>query len=136
VAALLRGWCFLNALAGEHSAWKPGAATGGSAASGIEGAQIVAVGGSTEGDSDAESAAGVSTVPTGEADGISPEMDCDTQCIFSAEGNTMPDTPGGVATYALLHLIATLRGASLAVARYIPLGRVRGLRGRQHCRLH
>jgi hypothetical protein len=37
----------------------------------------------------------------------------------------MPDTPGSavaVATYALLHLIATLRGASLAVARvYSPL---------------
>jgi hypothetical protein len=47
-------------------------------------------------------------------------MDCDTQCIFSAEGNTMPDTPGsavGVAIYALLHLIATLRGSSLAVGQ-------------------
>ena len=56
----------------------------------------------------------------GEADGVSPEMDCDTQCVFSAEGNTMPETPGsamGVASYALLHLIATLRGASLAVGQ-------------------
>jgi hypothetical protein len=37
----------------------------------------------------------------------------------------MPDTPGSavaVATYALLHLIATLRGASLAVAQvYSPV---------------
>jgi hypothetical protein len=97
-----------------------GAATGGSAASGIEGAQIVVAGGSTEGDSDAESAARMWTVSTGEAEGVSPEMDCDTQCIFSAEGNTMPDTPGsavGVAIYALLHLIATLRGSSLAVGQ-------------------
>ena len=47
-------------------------------------------------------------------------MDCDTQCIFSAEGNTLPETPGsalGVATYVLLHLIATLRGGSLAVGQ-------------------
>jgi hypothetical protein len=119
VAALLRGLCLVNGLAGE-SIVETGAATGGSAASGIEGAQIVVVGGSTEGDSDAESAAGVWTAPTGEADGGSPEMDSDTQCIYSAEGNSMPDTPGsavGVAAYALLHLIAALRGASLAVAQ-------------------
>jgi hypothetical protein len=40
-------------------------------------------------------------------------MDCDTQCIFITEGNTMPDVPGsavGVASYALLRLIVTLRG--------------------------
>ena len=36
----------------------------------------------------------------------------DTQCIFLAEGTTMPEVTGsavGVATYALLHLLAALR---------------------------
>jgi hypothetical protein len=119
VSALLRGLCILNGLAGSAIV-ESGAATGGSAASGIEGAQLVVVGGSTEGDSDAEAASGVWTASIGEADGVSPEMDCDTQCIFMAEGNTMPDTPGSavaVATYALLHLIAMLTGASLAVGQ-------------------
>jgi hypothetical protein len=69
VVALFRGLCILKGIAGE-SIVKTGAATGSSAVSGIEGAQIVAVGGSTEGDSDAESAAGVWTVPTGEGDGF------------------------------------------------------------------
>jgi hypothetical protein len=132
VAALLRGLCILNGLAGQ-SIVETGAATGSSDASGIEGSQLVVVGGSTEGDSDAESAAGVWTIPTGEADGVSPEMDCDTQCIFSAEGNTMPDTPGSavaIATYALLHMIATLRGASLAVGRvYSPVVAIGGCEG-------
>jgi hypothetical protein len=38
------------------------------------------------------------------------EMDCDTQCIFLAEGTTMPEVrvPRAVATYALLHLQAAL----------------------------
>jgi len=124
VAAFLRGLCLLDGLAGE-SIVETGAATGGSAASGIEGSQLVVVGGSTEGDGSIESDSCLWTAPTGEADGVSPEMDCDTQCIFSAEGNTMPDTPGsavGVASYALLHLIATLRGASLAVGQvYSPV---------------
>jgi hypothetical protein len=56
---------------------------------------------------------------------VSPEIDCDTQCIFCAEGDTKSDAPGSavaIATYALLHLIASLRGASLAVAQvYSPV---------------
>jgi hypothetical protein len=102
-----------------------GAASGASSVTGIEGAHLVVVTGSTEGGSSSSSASQLSTAPTGEADGVSPEIDCDTQCIFCAEGNTKSDAPSSavaIATYALLHLIATLRGASLAVAQvYSPV---------------
>jgi hypothetical protein len=119
IAAFLRGTSLLAGLAGQKYT-DTGAASGGSAASGIEGAHLVVASGSTEGDGGTSSDTSLWTAPTGEADGVSPEMDCDTRCIFLAEGTTKPDIPGsavGFARYALLHLIATLRGASLAVAQ-------------------
>jgi hypothetical protein len=119
IAVMAKGASLLHGLAGfEYS--DTGAAAGGSAAEGVEGAHVVSVSGSTEGDGSSETTSALSTASTGEADGVSPEMDCDTQCIFSAEGNTMPETLGSAAavgTYTLLHLIATLRGASLAVGQ-------------------
>jgi hypothetical protein len=124
IAVLLRGTSLLMGLAGQEFT-ETGAASGTGTATGIEGAQLVVVSGAVEGDSSSSSDTQLWTSTTVEADGVSPEMDCDTQCIFIAEGNTMPDTSGsavGVATYALLHLIATLRGASLAVAQvYSPV---------------
>jgi hypothetical protein len=119
VAALLKGASLLAGLAGQEFT-DTGAASGASSVTGIEGARLKVATGSTEGDGSIRSDTSLWTAPTGEADGASPEMDCDTQCIFSADGKTMPNTPGSavaVATYALLHLIATLRGASLAAAQ-------------------
>jgi hypothetical protein len=119
IAALLRGTSLLAGLAGQKST-DTGAASGGSAASGIEGAHLVVASGSTEGDGGTALDTSLWTAPTGEADGVSPEMDCETQCIFIAEGTTMPDVPGAavaVATYAMLRLVAALRGSSLARAQ-------------------
>jgi hypothetical protein len=124
IAAMLKGASLLAGLAGQEFT-DTGATSGGSTATGVEGAHLVVVTGSTEGGSSSSSASQLSTAPTGEADGVSPEIDCDTQCIFCAEGNTMSDTPSSavaIATYTLLHLIATLRGASLSVAQvYSPV---------------
>jgi hypothetical protein len=124
ITVMAKGISLLQGLAGlEYT--DTGAAVGGSTASGTEGAHLMVVSGSTEGDGSTESDTSLWTARAGEADGVSPEMDCDTQCIFSAAGNTMPDKPGsavGVASYVLLHLIATLRGASLAVVQvYSPV---------------
>lgn len=116
---MARGISLLHGLAGfEYT--DSGVSLGGSAASGTEGACLVVASGASGGGGRTESDISLWTAPTGEADGASPEMDCDTRCIFSAVGTTMPDTPGsavGVASYALLHLIARLLGASLAVGR-------------------
>jgi hypothetical protein len=119
VAALLKGASLLAGLAGQEFT-DTGAASGASSVTGIEGARLTVATGSTEGDGSITSDTSLWTAPTAEADGASPAMDCDTQCIFCAEGVTKSDSPGSavaIATYALLHLIATLRGASLAVAQ-------------------
>lgn len=119
VAVLAKGASLLTGLAG-FVLTAAGGATGASTASGIEGAGLLVAAAIAEGGSIAASDTCLATTGVGEADGLSPEMDCDTACVFRAEGNTMPDTPGsavGTATYALLHLVAAARGASLAAAR-------------------
>ena len=119
IAAMLKGASLLAGLAGQEFT-DTGAASGGSTATGVEGAHLVAATGSTEGGSSSSSASQLWTAPTGEADGVSPELDCNAECIFQAEGTTMPDVPGAavaVATYAMLRLVAALRGSSFARAR-------------------
>jgi len=119
IAAMLKGASLLAGLAGQEFTYT-GAASGGSTATGVEGAHLVVVTGSTEGGSTSSSASQLSTAPTGQADGVAPELDCDAECIFQAEGVTTPDVPGAavaVATYAMLCLVAALRGSSLARAQ-------------------
>jgi hypothetical protein len=119
IAAMLKGASLLAGLAGQEFT-DTGAASGGSTATGVEGAHLVVVSGSTEGGSSSSSASQLSTAPTGEADGVSPELDCNAKCIFKAEGVTTPDVPGSavaVATYSMLRLVAAMRGSSLAWAQ-------------------
>jgi hypothetical protein len=124
VAVLAKGTSLLAGLAGFECT-QVGAATGGSTVSGIEGTGLLVATATTEGDGGAASDICLATTGSGEADGVSPEMDCDTACVFSAEGNTMPDTPGSaaaVATYEMLHLVAAARGGSIIVAQvYSPI---------------